>query len=306
MIEEEICIDAGDVTLAGTVARPEGAAKGVVVFVHGSGPMDRDQNTKGIKLNTFRVLAEALAAAGVASVRYDKRGIGASGGTFAQAGQADLIADAQAAIGYAKEAALGPVLLVGHSEGTYLSAAAASALGEDVAGLVLLCPYVTPGDEILMWQASWGDKMVDEIPGLKGRLVRGVMGLLGRPSQIQARLIRKTLASDGGYVRVGLKRLPARWLKDFITADVAAAYRGVRQPALLLVASHDVQCPPEDGGKIAQMLPRAELLVIEGLSHILRPAGEAGFAGYAAQLRAPMDDRVTEAVVSWVTTRLGR
>ena len=94
-MEEEITVERAGAELSGTPRRVA-ASGGVVLFLHGSGPMDRDQNGAGAALNVFNILAEDVAGAGFASLRYDKRGVGASGGNYARVRQADLVADAAA------------------------------------------------------------------------------------------------------------------------------------------------------------------------------------------------------------------
>ena len=70
---------AGDgVRLAGTLTPAEsGIARGAVLLVSGSGSLDRDSNMAHQRLDVAVTLAESLARAGVASLRYDKRGVGA-------------------------------------------------------------------------------------------------------------------------------------------------------------------------------------------------------------------------------------
>ena len=75
----DVTLPAQPAPLAGTLLRPEGATSAVAVILPGSGPTDRDGNqTPAIRASTYRLLAEGLAAEGIATVRIDKRGIGAS------------------------------------------------------------------------------------------------------------------------------------------------------------------------------------------------------------------------------------
>lgn len=88
--QREVSFENGSVELRGTLVRPSGEAPvPAVVFLHGSGPMTREG---------FRPYAEELAKLGVASLLYDKRGTGSSGGSWLTASLDDLAGDALAAV----------------------------------------------------------------------------------------------------------------------------------------------------------------------------------------------------------------
>jgi uncharacterized protein len=78
----------GQFPLAATLTIPEGSSGKypLVVMVHGSGPTDRDSNAKGMPMNIFKELSEVVASEEFASIRYDKRGVGASKGDFYETG----------------------------------------------------------------------------------------------------------------------------------------------------------------------------------------------------------------------------
>jgi dipeptidyl aminopeptidase/acylaminoacyl peptidase len=105
--------------LAATLTIPEGKNQKypLVVMVHGSGPTDRDSNAKGMPMNIFKQLSDAVVAEGFASIRYDKRGVGESKGDYYETGVHDLINDAQDVVEFAKKHPnIDPenVILLGH------------------------------------------------------------------------------------------------------------------------------------------------------------------------------------------------
>lgn len=107
------------VSIAGTFTRPAAMGKyPVVVMISGSGPQNRDEEMAGHKL--FLVLADYFARNGIASLRYDDRGEGASTGEYNNATIYDFAHDVSTAMGYLKKRKdVDPtgIGLLGHSEG---------------------------------------------------------------------------------------------------------------------------------------------------------------------------------------------
>jgi hypothetical protein len=83
MPDERFEVTAEDgVSLVGTLVRPEVKRPWqAALLLNGSGPLDRDSNMPGQALHVADAVAAALAEAGVASFRFDKRGVGESGGS---------------------------------------------------------------------------------------------------------------------------------------------------------------------------------------------------------------------------------
>ena len=143
----------GDATLAGTLSIPNGTHKPVpaFVFVHGSGPGTRDEGT--LPNPTFLELGTALSNAGIAVLRYDKRGVGASTGTATEHWR-PLGDDLKAAVAFLrKQPGIDPkrIYVLGHSEGGFVVPMAAPEI-EGLAGIVLMAPPAIPMDRILKEQ----------------------------------------------------------------------------------------------------------------------------------------------------------
>jgi alpha-beta hydrolase superfamily lysophospholipase len=78
-IEQRVQLETTIGTLQGTLDLPNGTSPcPVVVIVAGSGPTDRDGNQPLMKNDSLKLLGQALAAKGIAALRYDKRGIAES------------------------------------------------------------------------------------------------------------------------------------------------------------------------------------------------------------------------------------
>ncbi|MEM6809635.1 MAG: alpha/beta fold hydrolase [Pseudomonadota bacterium] len=139
-------------TLAGTVTRPDTQLPaGAVLLLSGSGPQDRDETFGGHK--PFAVLASELAVRGWLVLRWDDRGVDASGGDYLAANADQLGRDVLAALtGLETTYGALPLFLAGHSQGTLIAAAVAAKHPDRLAGVALFAGMATPGREGLLQQ----------------------------------------------------------------------------------------------------------------------------------------------------------
>ena len=135
LIEEERTVKASGAELACSLLLPAERKPRLpaVVFITGSGPEDRDEDTVGpggLKLAIFKVIAIELGRAGIASLRCDDRGTAKSTGSFRSATLETFVADTSAEVAALRaEAAIDParVGLIGHSEGAIIAPVVAKA-----------------------------------------------------------------------------------------------------------------------------------------------------------------------------------
>ncbi len=300
MTEQDVTFDSGGCTLGGTyneVARPAAAA----LLIAGSGQTDRNSDVR-LPLHQFlrggitSAVAEALAAARVSTLRYDKRGVGASGGDYWTVGMAERLADARAALGWLATQAAGlPLLVVGHSEGTYYAAQLAAEGG--VAGVGLLAGSARTGAEVLAWQAEQ----------LASRLTRSsqlILRLLRTDAiRAQRKNLSKIMASADDVIRVQGTRVNARWARDFVGYDPAPALRQLTVPVLAITGGHDLQVPPDDVAVIGRLVGGPfEGHVVADLSHMFRPDPDsAGPRGYRRAGRLPVSPEVLGLITAWAS-----
>lgn len=295
MEAHEVTLRSEGVELAGTLLTPE-QPRGVVLLVSGSGPLDRDTNHRRARLRVMGLLADALADAGWASLRYDKRGVGASGGDYWTAGLHDNISDAAAAARRARELVAAPCVVVGHSEGAVIALALASDASL-VDGAVLLSGMAGTGEQTLRWQAQ---ALESEVPWL----ARAVLRVL-RTSVVQQqdKQLAKLAASTRDTYRAGLlAKVNARWFREFLAFDAGAALEAAQAPLLAVTGSKDVQVDP---GDLEVMAARAgapiETVLVPDVDHILRhQPGTSSPRRYPRQARAPLDPRVVQTVTEWL------
>ncbi|SFE56370.1 alpha/beta hydrolase family protein [Blastococcus tunisiensis] len=288
----------GEPPLAGTLTLPEdGLPAPAVVIASGSGPLDRDSNHRRARFDVARQLAGSLAAGGLASLRYDKRGVGASPGDWRTVGLHDNVDDlgrARDVLAARDEVDASRILLAGHSEGAILATALA-ARGVPVTGLVLLSMSAAPGAELLRWQA------------------RTIGPTLPRPVRALLRLLRVDLekkvaanhdrirATTADVARIGGARINARWHREFLAHDPREDLRRLTVPVLALTGEKDLQVDPAHLTTIRATVPaEVTAAVVPDLTHTLRrQPGRPSMGAYRKELRKPVDPAVLTTVVGW-------
>jgi pimeloyl-ACP methyl ester carboxylesterase len=308
MVEHDLHVQAHDNRLAGTLCLPSGEGRfPVVLMAHGSGPLDRDENIKGQRLDIFNAVAHRLATSGIASVRFDKRGCGASEGDYYTAGHHDFADDVVCWYDELQRAEFsrpGHVFLLGHSEGC-LVAAHAVLRRPDVAGVVMLCPSIEPMEDILIRQARQIEREVEGKTGV-GALVQTLVALLvGGPVANQQRLIRKVKASTTTSIRLGFQRIPAKWFRELLDVDAAQVFGRIACPMLLVGGEKDLQCDPADVPAIAALAQGpVEQHVVADMTHLLRCDDQPPtLLGSRRLLARPVEPELLEIVAAWVRAR---
>jgi hypothetical protein len=290
-VEMTVTADDG-LRLAGTLTLPAGAGPHpAVLLLHGSGRLDRDGNTARLRSEAGPALAAALANGGIATLRYDRRGVGATSGDWRATGFTDNRRDGAAAVralagrpGIRADA----VAVVGHSEG----AVHAMSLGShpEVAAVVLLAGFARLGEDALRWQAG---NIVRELPAF----VRPVLRAFAR---------RQLARIKAGSTRVAGVPVNARWTRELLAHDPRPVLADIRVPVLAITGEKDVQVDAADLAEIRRLVPgEAEVHRIADLTHLLRrDPGRPSVRSYPRLLRRPVDPDLLAQVSGWLTHRL--
>ena len=300
MRSEEVSFYSGGCTIAGTfteAADPVAAA----LLITGSGRTDRNSDARlpggrTLRIGVDKAIAGTLAGARVSALRYDKRGVGASGGDYLRAGMDDRRADARAALGWLAARAGGlPLLAAGHSEGAWHAAELAA--DGAVAGAVLLGAGARPAEEILSWQT---EMITARLPAAAKMILR-----ITRTDVIrsQRKRVARIKASQADVIRIQGIRFNARWWRDFLAYDPRPALARIKVPVLAITGGQDVQVPPEDVAAIGRLVRGPfEGHVTGDLSHLLQPdPASAGPRAYRRAVRQPVDAEVLGLITSWIT-----
>lgn len=303
--DENVRIEANGFSLAGTLSKPTTAAGPLpaVILVSGSGPTDRDETVAGIPI--FGQLAHALAEAGFAVLRYDKRGVGQSGGRVESATLIDYADDVRAAVRMLadrKDIDRRRIALVGHSEGGSLSLITASK-EKRVAAVALLATIGTTGADLNMYQVTHALERSNRPADERQQTV-----------QLQQQ-IQQAVITGKGWEAIKVPEAVRRqadtpYFQSFLTFDPARVIKDVDQALLVVQGSLDTQVPPDNADKLAALAnarkkaPTTEVVKVTGINHLLVPATTGEVDEYTRLGNVQVSPQVTDAVASWLKKTL--
>lgn len=151
--EIDLIIQADDVKIGGSLSIPKKLnTSSLVIMSSGSGDQDKDETLEGFKI--FKVIADHLASKGIASFRYDDRGVGASTGNFVNSTIEDHAMDLENIMAYFKSSKEHPFtdfILHGHSQGGILAGKVAVG-NESVKKVILMGAPSVPLTEVVTYQ----------------------------------------------------------------------------------------------------------------------------------------------------------
>ena len=264
--EEEVAYATPAGSFACTLTLPPRPVAAVALLT-GSGPQNRDEEILSFK--PFRVIADHLSRAGIATLRCDDRGVGGTTAPLAQATTSDFAADAVAAVAFLRarpELDAIPVGLLGHSEGG-VAAPMAATRTKEVAFLVLVSAPGVTGERVMLDQAELigraggaSDADVSAEAALQRRFFQAARTGAGWDEvTAEARALamaklqalpdeqRRALGDLGAYAdraiagQLAMARSP--WFAFFLDHDPAAVLAQVRCPVLAIFGEKDLQVP---------------------------------------------------------------
>ncbi|MGB3259797.1 alpha/beta hydrolase [Paenisporosarcina sp.] len=244
-IEKEIEIN-GVAKIFGTITVPstpnENEKFSAVLFISGSGPLDRNGNgPKGkYQFNLYKELAEFISGLGFVTFRYDKRGTGSSKESLLASGLWDFVGDAECSYTYLQQQPnvdSERIIVLGHSEGTIIGTALSER--QKLGGLMLLAGGVANLDEYLKHQRKLAYQELKSSNGLKGILMRMLVNEEKEEKKVE-KLMRKMDESNRDvYKAMFLFKQPAKWLREHYSYDPRKALRQVTCPVLAIHGDKD-------------------------------------------------------------------
>ena len=265
---EEVVFSSGEIVLAGELTLPDGdGPHPAAVLISGSGDQDRDSDVGGFRL--FAVLADHLAGAGIASLRFDDRGVGGSTGDGLQATLQDRAGDVEAAVGLLRsrdDIAAGSIGLVGHSEGGIVAPVVANRTAGVAFVALLAAPAVPPGETLAAQQQAILEdsgataEEVEQFAALQQLVFRAVATDQGW-DEVEAAMralvlqqfeafpeqMREAIGDEDAFVdsivAEELATWQSPWFKSFFEHDPRPAIVALDVPVIALYGELDTQVP---------------------------------------------------------------
>lgn len=331
--ENEVVVEHldGKVRLAGTLTVPRGAGPfPAVVLISGSGPQNRDEEL--MQHRPFLVLADHLTRCGVAVLRCDDRGVGASTGDFAKADSRDFARDAEAAVDFlAKSDRIDDtkIGLIGHSEGGLIAPMVANRSSR-VAFVVLLAGPAVTGEEIMYRQAE----LIGEASGspllarvlnrsLQQQLFEAVKST-DSPEALEDK-VRSTLKlskpADGekdpqknasqAAMEGQLQMIKTPWFRFFLTYDPRPELEKLRVPVLVLNGEKDLQVDPKQNLPVMEAALKAgdnqhaRVRQMPGLNHLFQRC-ETGNPGEYGTIEETINEAALKEISEWIVALASR
>jgi len=300
--DNDVSIPGNGFILASTITTPPAAASRLrypaIVLVAGSGPVDRDEMVAGIPI--FAQLAGALAQRGFIVLRYDKRGVGQSGGRAETATLQDYSEDLLAVVKWLrrrKDVDNKRIAVAGHSEGGWVAMLAASRQ-KDISSLILLGTAATTGSELILEQQ------------------RHALDLMKAPDaertakiELQTRIQNAVLTGKGWETIPEDLRTQAEtpWFASLLAFDPVKVMAKVKQPILIIQGELDKQVPPHHAEKLAELArgrkkaPAVEVKRLPGINHLLVRATTGDVSEYGVLTDRTITPEAGEAIAMWLS-----
>lgn len=291
-VEEPVQLATPGGAVHGTLLLPAGRGPHpVALLIAGSGPTDRNGNSAGLpgQNNSLKLLAEALAARGIATVRYDKRGIAESAPAATR--EADLRFDTyvEDVVAWLRQLRsdrrFSTVSAVGHSEGSLIGLRAAQDAQADA--FVSIAGIARPAPDVLR------DQLRPQLPA----------ELWQESERILATLAAGRTTDSVPPALAALYRPSVQpYLISWFRLDPAEEIARLRIPILIAQGTTDVQVRIEEAHALHASSPDAEMAIIEGMNHVLKvvPADAAQQQASYIDPMLPVAPELVERIASFL------
>lgn len=292
--ESEMVLKTSTGDLFGTLTIPDDTKNcPIVLIVPGSGPTDRDGNSAmGLQTNAYKMLSEGLAKNGIATLRFDKRGIGKSKPAMTSESELTFetyINDVVAWVSRLKaDQRFATIFVLGHSEGSLIGMIAAQQT--NVAGFISVSGVGKSADKLLQEQ-------------LKTKLPPQ---LLHESNKILDSLrIGKTVSNVNSSLLSLYRPSVQPYMISWIKYDPQKEIGKLKVPVLIIQGSTDLQVSVDDAKLLSTAKPDAKLLIIDNMNHVLKDSDsdiQHNMATYSNPT-LPLKAGLTDELVHFITTK---
>jgi pimeloyl-ACP methyl ester carboxylesterase len=284
-------------TIHGTLEIPRGPAPfPIALLCAGSGPTDRDGNDSAVKNNSLKLLAEGLAEHGIATLRFDKRGVGASRAAAPREEGLRFDMYVDDAIAWIDQLRRDPrfkgLAVVGHSDGALVGIVAATRVAVDT--IVAISGAGRPADDVLL------DQLTRQLAS-QPRALEEARRILG---ELRAgRTVPKVDAGFAALFRPSVQPYLISWFRYDPTRELAK----LTIPVLIVHGTTDLQLNTTEARALTRAKPDARLEIIEGMNHVLKIApgdAQANLATYTNPT-LPLAPELVETVAKFLRQAWG-
>ena len=244
-----------DPEVQGTLLSPKGENQPpLAILIAGSGPTDRDGNQALFKNNSLKYLAEGLAQKGIATFRYDKRVIAQINKATVQEEKMtfeDEVNDALLVVNHFKDK-YKKIILIGHYEG--------SLIGLLVAQKVVVSKFVS-----ISGAGNSSATLIEEQIG------KNAPQLKEESQKIISQLRKGELVENiSPYLAPVFRKSVQPYLISWFKYEPAKEITKLQIPILIVQGTNDLQVEDKEVQLLKEAQPKAQLLLIEGMNHVLK------------------------------------
>jgi hypothetical protein len=284
--EEAITLKTSSGDLEGTLLLPEIEKPPVVLIIAGSGPTDRNGNSPSLKPNYLKMLAEGLHKNNIASLRFDKRGVAGSLSAYkSELRFEDYINDVEQWTTVLKnDSRFSSVIILGHSEGSLIGMMASQQNPPE--------KYISMAGPGVTMQATLRRQLADQPPYV-----------LSMSLPIIEELEKgKTVDSVPPLINALFRPSIQPYLISCFKYDPAIEITKVKCPILIIQGTTDIQIPVNEAEKLASANSNSQLVIIEGMSHILKEGPKNRFLNIQTygNPELQLKEGLMDAVVSFI------
>ena len=260
--------------LKGTLSIPAQETSTAILLIAGSGPTDRNGNsTLGLNNNSLKMVAQQLSDAGYAVLRYDKRGIAASKAAIDN--PTDLrfnhfIDDAKSWLNLLSDEGYKDLIVIGHSQGSLVGMLAAQN-DKKVKGFISLAGLAEDSGEAIV------------------RQLNAQSPVLGEDARVNIDSMKAgyTVTQFNPYLISIFGPAIQPFLKSYIAYTPVQEIKKLDIPVLIINGTTDLQIDIPQAERLKEAYPEAELLIIEGMNHVLKDVPESDLTANAATYNNP-------------------